>query len=146
MNNEKIVGNCRCVIDVGEGATWMFAPKTDMEVNMPEIRKQTRVDCDIMLNKNEEGLMNICRATNISLGGMRIQRLLEPFEIDSGRIQLEIELPEEEDEPLVIGARKVYEEPDHIGVCFTDISHRHFMKLRSWLTGRTLANELPMFR
>lgn len=113
---------------------------------MKEIRKQTRVNCDIMLNKTEGGLMNICRATNISLGGMRIQRLLEPFEVQGGRMQLEIELPEHEDEPIVIGAKKVYEEEDHVGLCFTDISHRHFVKLRSWLAGHTLSNELPMFR
>ncbi len=113
---------------------------------MQEIRKQTRVNCDIMLNKTEAGLMNICRATNISLGGMRIQRLLEPCQIRDERMELEIELPDFEDEPLVIGAKKVYEEKDHVGLCFTDISHRHFVRLRSWIAERTLSKELPMFR
>jgi hypothetical protein len=111
---------------------------------MRNLRRQDRVDCDIILNKYEEGAMNIVRATNISLGGMRFRRLLEPYEFDGERIRLEIELPGRED-PLLIGAKKVYQDDDYVGVRFTDISHKHFMRLRDWLVNRTIDTALPVF-
>ena len=39
-------------------------------------RSAERVPCDMILNKVQDGHTNIVRATNISMGGMRIQRLL----------------------------------------------------------------------
>ena len=111
---------------------------------MSEIRKQSRVDCDIILNKTERGIMNVARATNISLGGMRIQRLLDPYVSADEKIQFELELPGTE-EPLVVSGKKVYEAPDHFGVKFTEISHRHFIRLRSWLAEHTLPEQLPAF-
>ncbi len=117
--------------------------RTDMEAIMS--RKQSRVDCDIILNKTEAGTMTICRATNISMGGMRLQRLLEPFEPIERAITIEVELPGEE-EPLTIGASKVYDSEGYLGVKFTDISHRHFVRLRSWLQDQSLSNSLPKFQ
>jgi hypothetical protein len=113
-----------------------------MEANMS--RKQSRVDCDIILNKTEDGTVSICRATNISLGGMRLQRLLEPFEPEQRNVTIEVELPGS-DEPLTIGASKVYDSEGYLGVKFTDISHRHFVRLRSWLQDQTLSTSLPKF-
>ncbi len=112
---------------------------------MSEIRKQNRVDCDIILNKFESGIINICRATNISLSGMRVQRVLEPFEAREQKIRFEMELPIG-GEPLQISGQKVYEGEDYFGVKFTNISHRHFIRLREWLAGQSIQNELPLFQ
>ena len=111
---------------------------------MNEIRRQSRTDCDIILNKFEDGIINICRATNISLGGMRLQRTLEPFFARGETVRLEVELPGCA-EPLKIAAEKVYEETDHFGVRFTNISHRHFIRLRDWLSNQSIENDLPLF-
>lgn len=108
-------------------------------------RKQSRIDCDIILNKTENGTMSICRATNISLGGMRLQRLLEPFDADDRAVTIEVELPGDQ-EPLLIGASKVYDSEGFLGVKFTDISHRHFVRLRTWLQDQALGTALPAFR
>ena len=107
-------------------------------------RRQDRVDCDIILNKIEQGAMNIARATNISLSGMRLHRLLEPYFTTSERVRLEVALPGT-DEPLWIGAQKVYEDPEYIGVRFTDISHNHFLRLREWIQSQSVNAALPMF-
>ncbi len=111
---------------------------------MSEVRKQSRVDCDIILNKTERGMMNVARATNISLSGMRIQRLLDPYASADENIQFELELPGTA-EPLVLSGKKVYEGSDHFGVRFTEISHRHFIRLRSWIAEHTLPQQLPAF-
>lgn len=111
---------------------------------MRNLRRQDRVDCDIILNKYEKGAMNIVRATNISLSGMRFRRLLEPYEFEGDRVRLEIELPGRE-EPLMIGAKKVYQDDEFIGVRFTDISHKHFLHLRNWVQTKSIETALPVF-
>lgn len=107
---------------------------------MHDWRKQERVDCDIILNKVEEGNMNICRAVNISLGGMRFQRLLEPRQTGPHRrLRLQLELPGQ-DEPIWLGAETVYDAHGHVGVRFVNISHHHFVLLREWLRGHKVAD------
>ena len=100
---------------------------------MSDSRRAQRVDCDIMLNKVEDGHMNVCRATNISLGGMRIQRLLEPLARGAQMMRLQLELPGNEG-PIWVGARKVYEDTEYVGLRFTHISHQHFQRLRRWIS------------
>lgn len=112
---------------------------------MSEIRKQNRVDCDIIFNKVESGMMTICRATNISLGGMRVERLLEPFDAKEEKVRLEIELPGD-NEPLLIAAKRTYDEQGHFGLKFTEISHGHFVRLRNWVMQHNAPIHLPAFR
>lgn len=112
---------------------------------MEERRGQGRINCDIFLNKVEQGHTNICRATDLSLGGMRFQRLLEAHNARDKRVQLQFELPGDE-EPICVGATKVYEDTDIVGVKFTNISHGHFVRLRNWLRNRTIESELPPFK
>lgn len=112
---------------------------------MSEVRKQERINCDIIFNKVESGMMTICRATNISLGGMRVERLLEPFDAKDEKVRLEIELPGDS-EPLLIGAKKTYDAQGHFGLKFTEISHRHFVRLRDWVHGQNAPVHLPAFR
>ncbi len=98
---------------------------------MSERRGLDRVECDILLNKVEQGHTNICRALDVSLGGMRLERMLEAHTARGTSMQLQFELPGD-DEPIWVGATKVYEDDAVVGVKFTNISHGHFMRLRQW--------------
>lgn len=102
-----------------------------------EIRRTPRVTCDIILNKVESGHMHICRASNISIGGMRIQKLLEPLLGSEDVVRLQFELPGEPD-ALWVHARKVYDDGEFIGLSFTNLSQKNFSRLRQWL--RSAAN------
>lgn len=108
------------------------------------MRRQDRIDCNIILNKYERGQLNIVHATNISLGGMRFKRLLEPYIEKTDSFRLELAIPGT-DEPIMIGAQRVYEDvqTDTVGVRFTDMSHSHFLRLREWIQGQLLFSELP---
>ena len=103
-----------------------------------DTRHAGRVPCDIILNKIEEGHTHVCRAINISLGGMRLQRLLEPLDHRERRVRLQFELPGAS-EPIWVGARRVYQEDDCVGLTFTYISHQHFLALRQWISSVELA-------
>jgi hypothetical protein len=111
---------------------------------MEEKRRQDRIDCDIILNKVEAGHTNICRALDLSLGGMRLKRIVEPHRDKDASLKLQFELPGDS-EPIWVGATKVYEDDESVRVRFTNISHGHFVKLRSWLRSRDMAAELPEF-
>ncbi|MFU8803068.1 MAG: PilZ domain-containing protein [Bradymonadaceae bacterium] len=111
---------------------------------MEDKRRQDRIDCDIIMNKVEAGHTNICRAMDLSLGGMRLKRMTEPYRAKDISLKLQFELPGE-DEPIWVGATKVYEDEESVGVRFTNISHGHFVKLRGWLRNRNIAQELPEF-
>lgn len=96
-------------------------------------RTERRIPCDIILNKVQDGHMNICRAINISLGGIRLQRLLEPSLPSGQRIRLQLALPGGDEAPIWVTAKKVYEDSDCVGLRFTHMSHQNFVKLRQWL-------------
>lgn len=100
-----------------------------------ETRCETRIPCDIILNKVQNGHMHVARATNISMGGIRLQRLLEPLQphVDTRSVRLQLSLADDE-EPIWVTAKSVYEDEDYVGLRFTFISHKHFVKLRSWLS------------
>jgi hypothetical protein len=102
-----------------------------------ETRRTQRISCDIILNKVEGGHTHICRADNISIGGMRIQKLLEPLKHPEKIVRLQFELPGES-EVLWVHARKVYEDGEFIGLSFTNLSQKNFTRLRQWL--RNAAN------
>ena len=96
------------------------------------LRRSPRIHCDIMLNKVQDGHTHVCRATNISLGGIRVQRLLEPLCGAAERVRLQFMLPGEQ-VPIWVGARAVYHDRDFVGYSFTHVSHQHFVRLRKWL-------------
>ena len=99
---------------------------------MSESRNQDRVSCDIILNKVEGGHTNVCRAENLSLGGMKLRRIAEAYDAEGESVQLQFALPGEED-PIWVAGEKVYEDDGSLGVRFTNISHGHFVQLRNWL-------------
>ncbi len=76
--------------------------------------------------------MHVCRATNISLGGIRVQKLLEPLAKRPARVRLQVVLPGQE-RPIWLGVRPVYEDEGFVGYSFTHVSHQHYVLLRDWL-------------
>ena len=98
-------------------------------------RIQKRDICDMLLNKVQGGHMNVVRALDISLSGMRLQRLLEPQRCE-GNMRLQFSI-DDDDEPIWVGATAMWQEEDCVGVKFTDISHQHFQRLRRWLMETT---------
>lgn len=111
---------------------------------MMENRKQNRVGCDMILNKIEAGHTNICRATDVSLGGIRLERVAEAYRSEGASVQLQFALPGDE-EPIWVAGHKVYDDEGQVGVRFTNISHGHFVKLRAWLRAQAIQDGLPEF-
>lgn len=106
---------------------------SDMEVIMQEDkRQQSRVSCDIILNKVEGGHTNVCRGLDLSLGGIRIKRVAESHRGEGENVQLQFALPGD-DEPIWVSGKKVYDQEGQLGVRFTNISHNHFVRLRDWM-------------
>lgn len=102
---------------------------------MKEQRQQNRIPCDIILNKVEGGHTNVCRAENLSLGGMKLQRVAEGHQPEGNSVQLQFALPGDQD-PIWVSGEKVYEADGNVGVRFTNISHGNFVRLREWLRAR----------
>ena len=111
---------------------------------MEEQRKQGRIPCDIILNKVEDGHTNVCRAMDLSLGGMRLRRVAESHRADGESVQLQFALPGESD-PIWVAGQKVYDADGSVGVRFTNISHHHFVRLRHWLREKVIDETLPEF-
>lgn len=102
---------------------------------MNERRGQDRSPVDLLLNKVQNGHTNVVRALDVSLNGMRLQRLLEPAMPMRTTMRLQFSLAPEDD-PIWVGATTVWEDDILLGVRFTDISHRNFQRLRRWLEHR----------
>ncbi len=111
---------------------------------MTEQRQQDRVPCDIILNKVEGGHTNVCRAQNLSLGGMKLQRVAEAHKPEGEAVQLQFALPGDA-EPIWVSGHKVYEADGSVGVRFTNISYANFVRLREWLRTQELNDGLPQF-
>src|ERR1700712_4908566 len=55
-------------------------------------RRQRRTPIDILLNKYVEGEPHVCRAVNVSSGGMLLYKVFEPDQ-EHGEVSLEFQLP-----------------------------------------------------
>lgn len=55
-------------------------------------RRERRIAIDILLNKYIEGEPHVCRAVNISRGGMLVYKVFEPS-APMGDVSLEFQLP-----------------------------------------------------
>src|SRR5690554_5572367 len=109
---------------------------------MEDKRRQDRIDCDIILNKVEAGHTNICKATDLSIDGMKLRRIVEPHRERNPNLRLQFELPGD-DAPIWVAATRVYEDEESVGVRFTNISHGHFVKLRRWLRSQAVTMDAP---
>ena len=57
-----------------------------------EHRRQRRTPIDILVNKYIEGEPHVCRAVNLSSGGMLLYKVFEP-DVDHGEVSIEFQLP-----------------------------------------------------
>jgi hypothetical protein len=55
-------------------------------------RRQRRITVDILLNKYIEGEPHVCRAVNVSSGGMLLYKVFEP-DVAQEEVSLEFQLP-----------------------------------------------------
>ena len=55
-------------------------------------RRQRRVGVDILINKYIDGEPHVCRAVNVSAGGMLLYKVFEP-DVDQEEVSLEFQLP-----------------------------------------------------
>ena len=58
----------------------------------PENRRQRRTSVDILLNKYIDGEPHVCRAVNVSAGGMLLYKVFEP-DMPQSEVSLEFQLP-----------------------------------------------------
>jgi len=58
---------------------------------LPE-RRQRRIPVDILLNKYIDGEPHVCRAVNVSAGGMLLYKVFEP-DVRQEEVSLEFQLP-----------------------------------------------------
>src|SRR5437588_9151689 len=59
---------------------------------MRESRGERRTPIDILLNKYIDGEPHVCRAVNLSRGGMLLYKVFEP-DLPHGEVSLEFQLP-----------------------------------------------------
>lgn len=55
-------------------------------------RRQSRIPVDILLNKYIDGEPHVCRAVNVSTGGMLLYKVFEP-DLIQHEVSLEFQLP-----------------------------------------------------
>ncbi len=55
-------------------------------------RRQRRISVDILLNKYIDGEPHVCRAVNVSSGGMLLYKVFEP-DVAQAEVSLEFQLP-----------------------------------------------------
>jgi hypothetical protein len=89
-------------------------------------RLEYRASCDMLLNKYVDGTPHVCRASNISRGGMLVHRLLEPERADVHLVGLQFQLPGQERIITAAGCI-VFEHPWQraTGIRFTNLSDEH---------------------
>jgi hypothetical protein len=88
-------------------------------------RLELRAPVDILLNKYIDGIPHVCRATNLSRGGMLVHKLLEP-EKNATEVGLQFQLPGE-DRIITAAGRVVYQHKwlRASGVRFTNLAVEH---------------------
>jgi hypothetical protein len=61
-------------------------------MSFPENRRERRMTLNILLNKYIDGEPHVCRAVNVSRGGMLLYKVFEP-DLDSSEVSVEFQLP-----------------------------------------------------
>lgn len=106
---------------------------------MNDRRCQPRRSLDLILNAYQDGVPRLVAADNISCSGMRIRRVLGPQHLTSKRIDLEFQLPKQ-NEVLYVQGECVYEKDGggEFGVRFTALSRDLMGKLKAFINPRTV--------
>lgn len=98
-------------------------------------RREKRAPVDLMLNKYINGEPHLCRAVNLSRGGMLLRKIFEP-ELSHHRVLLEFQLPGS-DQVLRVEGVALMESPEArtVGVRFTSLSKEAEQALSDFLYG-----------
>lgn len=104
------------------------------QTRKPERRRRgSRVRVDILLNKYVRGRPYLCRASNLSRGGMLVHRIHEP-RISETRVGLQFQLPG--DERVITCAGEItYEHgwTQASGIRFTSVAPEHQALIDAYL-------------
>ena len=102
---------------------------------MTKDRRQRRMGIDILVNKYIEGEPHVCRAVNVSTGGMLLYKVFEP-DVPHDEVSVEFQLPGSH---RVLRADGVTLSEDHTsrahGVRFTRIAEEDKLLLDQFLRG-----------
>lgn len=100
-----------------------------------EQRSEQRTPVDMVLNKYVNGEPHLCRAVNLSRGGMLLRKIFEP-ELAHHAVLLEFQLPGTEQVLRVEGVA-LMESPEArtVGVRFTNLSAEAETVLATYLRG-----------
>ena len=102
---------------------------------MTKDRRQRRMGIDILVNKYIEGEPHVCRAVNVSTGGMLLYKVFEP-DVPHDEVSVEFQLPGSQ---RVLRADGVTLAEHHTsrahGVRFTRIAEEDKLLLEQFLRG-----------
>jgi hypothetical protein len=104
---------------------------------MNERRRSPRVPVAVYLSQHIEGQTHRCFASDLSSSGLYMERPMGAFARHSTAVQLEIPLPDGENEPVWAGAEIVYDCFDALfhgtAVRFTTLSERDRARIDAYL-------------
>lgn len=106
-----------------------------MPTNSADQRTGDRVRVDFLLNKYVKGRPYVCRASNLSAGGLLVHRIHEPAS-EEREIGLQFQLPG--DERIITCAGRIVHEHDWLdaaGVRFTSVHPEHQQIIDAYLDG-----------
>lgn len=106
------------------------------------VRKQAHIVCTRLSSAGIEEAGADYVARDISLEGLRLDK---PAAFGQREVSLALSLPGEA-EPICVSASVVHETVKGVGMRFTRISHRDFVRLRGWLRDCAIRDELLEFR
>jgi hypothetical protein len=99
-------------------------------------RQGSRFSVDILVNKYLKGRPYLCRATNLSRGGMLVHRLVEPAN-DETYVGLQFQLPGDE-RVITCGGQIVFEHGwiKASGIRFTSLAPEHYQRIDRFLSSQ----------
>lgn len=109
-----------------------------MKTSSEEIRKETRVSVDLLLNKYIKGRPYLCRATNVSRHGLLVLRVHEPPSRETS-VGLQFQLPDD-DRVITCAGEVVFQHAElpATGIRITAIAPEHQALLDAFIE-RSLA-------
>jgi hypothetical protein len=98
-------------------------------------RRAFRKATDMILNVYQDGAPSLARCDDISVRGMRFQRILGPRLNRPGAVELEFQLPDD-DAVITVRGRKVYEDAGQVvGVHFEGLTAEQRSRVRAFVDG-----------
>jgi c-di-GMP-binding flagellar brake protein YcgR len=108
-----------------------------------ERRRGLRVPVDTWVNRYVDGEPFLCRAEDISLGGILLHRLIEPEVPEQEEVGLEFELPDSGDLVTATGvAMRRPDDPRKVAVRFCYLSPQNASRIARYLASRGITGAL----